>query len=136
VSPYTPGAWPYLLQALNWARANNIHVILDIHGAPGSQNGYDNSGQRTNNPVWGVTQSDLQRTIDTLTFIAKEIGGMLDVLELINEAAGFEGQNWLDNIRQFYQDGYNAVRDVAGQDLVVMIGDAFSPVDVRCPWLI
>lgn len=39
VSPYIPGAWPYILRALNWAQAHSIHVILDLHGAPGSQNG-------------------------------------------------------------------------------------------------
>lgn len=38
-APYVTGAWPYLLKALNWAKDHNIYVILDIHGAPGSQNG-------------------------------------------------------------------------------------------------
>ena len=34
VEPYVPGAWPYLLRALGWARAHGLHVILDLHGAP------------------------------------------------------------------------------------------------------
>ncbi|KAA1467483.1 glycoside hydrolase [Dentipellis sp. KUC8613] len=128
VAPYIPGAWPYLLKALNWARNNSIHVIIDLHGAPGSQNGYDNSGQRTNNPVWGVNPANISRTLDVLNTISEQIGGMVDVVELLNEAAGFRGDNWASAVRQFWQDGYNTVRDAAGQTVKVMIGDAFLGV--------
>lgn len=128
VAPYIPGAWPYLLKALNWARAHDIHVIVDLHGAPGSQNGYDNSGQRTSNPQWAVNPANVSRTIDTLRFMADQIGGMVDVLELVNEAAGFTSSVWAANIRQFFQDGYTAVREVS--DVNVMIGDAFLGVSV------
>ncbi|KAF8920328.1 glycoside hydrolase family 5 protein [Mucidula mucida] len=115
VSPYIPGAWPYFLQALNWARAHQIHVIVDLHGAPGSQNGYDNSGQRTSNPQFAVNPAN--------------IGGMIDVLELLNEGAGFTSSVWAANIRQFFADGYDAVREVAPTDMKIMIGDAFLGVD-------
>ena len=131
-APYIPGAWTYLLQALTWARTYSIHVILDLHGAPGSQNGYDNSGQRTSNPIWGVTPDNITRTIDTLTFIAENLGGMVDVIELLNEPAGFMGSNWAAAIRQFWLDGYGAVRQAAGVGIKVMIGDGFLTVDVCC----
>ncbi|KAF9449533.1 glycoside hydrolase family 5 protein [Macrolepiota fuliginosa MF-IS2] len=129
-APYTPGAWPYILRALSWSRKHGIHVILDLHGAPGSQNGYDNSGQRTSTPVWGVNPSNITRTIDTLRWLTQNVGGMIDTIELLNEAAGFIGQNWADAIRQFWLDGYDAVRAVeppttTETPLGVMIGDAF-----------
>jgi glucan 1,3-beta-glucosidase len=44
--PYVQGAAEYLDRAIGWARKYNVKVILDLHGAPGSQNGYDNSGVR------------------------------------------------------------------------------------------
>ncbi|KAH8118016.1 glycoside hydrolase family 5 protein [Phellopilus nigrolimitatus] len=128
VSPYTPGAWPYLLQALNWAKNNSLHVIVDLHGAPGSQNGYDNSGQRTNSPTWATDEGNVNRTIEILTFIAENIGGMVDVLELLNEAAGFTSSSWAATIRQFWQDGYTAARSAAGPQMKIMIGDAFLGV--------
>jgi glucan 1,3-beta-glucosidase len=131
-APYNPGAWPYLLQALTWARTYSIHVILDLHGAPGSQNGYDNSGQRTSNPVWGVTPDNITRTIDTLAFMVNNVGGMVDVIELLNEPAGFLGSDWDAAIRQFWSDGYDAVRQAAGAGIKVMIGDAFLSVEVCC----
>lgn len=129
VSPYIPGAWPYLLQALNWAKANDLRVIVDLHGAPGSQNGYDNSGQRTDNPQWATDTANVNRTVEILTFVAENIGGMIDVLELLNEGAGFLGNQWSSTIRQFWKDGYNAVREAAGAGMKIMIGDAFLGVD-------
>ena len=128
VSPYIPGAWPYLLQALNWAKSYGLHVIVDLHGAPGSQNGYDNSGQRTNNPVWATNDANVNRTLGILSVIADNIGGMIDVLELLNEPAGFTNSQWASVIRQFWQDGYNVVRTVAGSSMKIMIGDAFLGV--------
>lgn len=129
VDPYTSGAWPYLLQALNWAKQNGLHVILDLHGAPGSQNGYDNSGQRTNNPMWGSDPDNVPRTLDIIKFIAEQLGGMIDILELLNEPVGFESSvgNVIGN---YWTQGYQVVRNAAGSGLKVMIMDAFLGVDV------
>jgi len=113
-----------------WAKKYNINVIADLHGAPGSQNGYDNSGQLTNNPVWGSNKSNVTRTVDTLKFLAKTVGNQVSVIELLNEAAGFRGDDWARVIRQFWQDSYDAVREAAGQGVNVMIGDAFLGVNV------
>ena len=132
IEPFIPGAWKYLLQALTWAQTHSIYVIVDLHGAPGSQNGYDNSGQRTSNPIWGVTPFNITRTIDTLVVLATNVGGMIDVIELVNEPAGFLGSDWADAIKQFWLDGYKAVRQAAGAGIKIMIGDAFLTVDVCC----
>ncbi|KAI0833509.1 glycoside hydrolase family 5 protein [Trametes gibbosa] len=125
VSPYVPGAWPYLLRALGWAKAHGIHVILDLHGAPGSQNGYDNSGRR-GGANW-AQGSNVNRTLDIIRFIAAQVGGMIDVLEVLNEPAGYQSD--IGNvIAGYWQDAYDAVRDAAGSSLKVMIGDAFLGV--------
>ncbi|KAJ7066941.1 glycoside hydrolase family 5 protein [Mycena amicta] len=128
-APYTTGAWTYLLRALNWAKQYNIHVIIDLHGAPGSQNGFDNSGQRTSSAEFSQSTANITRTIDTLRFIVENIGGMIDVIELLNEPATFLDPNYDSVLRQFWQDGYSAVRDAVGQGLRVMIGDGFEGVD-------
>ena len=128
VAPYLPGAWPHLLRALNWARKYGLHTIVDLHGAPGSQNGYDNSGQRTGNPTWAEDPPNVSRTTEVLRVIAMEIGGLIDVLELLNEPAGFRDSHWASTIRQFWLDGYDAIRDAVGNDLKVMIGDGFLGV--------
>ncbi len=124
------GAWTYFLRALTWAKKYNINVIVDLHCAPGSQNGYDNSGQLTNNPVWALNKSNVTRTIDTIKYIAKTVGNQVSVIELLNEAAGFRSDDWAAVVRQFWLDGYDAVRQAAGQGVQVMIGDAFLGISV------
>lgn len=37
--PYISGQLPYLQKAVGWARSHGLKVIVDLHGAPGSQNG-------------------------------------------------------------------------------------------------
>ncbi|EPQ54092.1 glycoside hydrolase [Gloeophyllum trabeum ATCC 11539] len=129
VDPYIPGAWPYLLKALNWAKSAGLHVVLDLHGAPGSQNGFDNSGQRTSTPVWGANPANVSRTLDIVTFMVKEVGGLVDVIELLNEPAGFQGGGWPAAIRGYWQDGYDAVRKAVGSGIRVMIEDAFLGIN-------
>lgn len=129
-APYNTGAWTYFLRALTWAQKYNIHVIVDLHGAPGSQNGYDNSGHLTNSPVWASAPSNVTRTVDTVKFLAKTVGSQVSVIELLNEAAGYRGDDWATVVRQFWLDGYAAVRDVAGLGVHVMIGDAFLGMNV------
>ena len=38
--PYIQGAAQYVDNAIDWAGQFGLKVILDLHGAPGSQNGY------------------------------------------------------------------------------------------------
>ena len=48
-----------------------MKVIIDLHGAPGSQNGFDNSGQR-GSANWGYNQGDVQRTKEIVEGISRE----------------------------------------------------------------
>lgn len=68
--------------------------------------------------------------MDTLRFLAREIGNQVSVIELLNEGAGFLGDTWVATIRQFFLDGYAAVREEAPSNLQIMIGDAFLGVNV------
>jgi glucan 1,3-beta-glucosidase len=45
--PYVPKiSWRYLLRAIEWCRKYGLRVKLDIHGLPGSQNGWNHSGRQ------------------------------------------------------------------------------------------
>ena len=65
-----------------------------------------------------------------MKFLAEEVGDQISVLELLNEGAGFLGSNWASTIRQFFGTAYGTVRSAVGNDLNIMIGDAFLGVDV------
>lgn len=133
VSPYVSGAWPYIQRAVGWARQHNVHTILDLHGLPGSQNGFDNSGQATGTPQWALNTADQSQTVSIIQVIASELGSQVDAIELANEIGAFLGPQWDPAARAYYQNGYNAVRQAAGNNVLVVIGDTFEDLTVRAP---
>ncbi|KAJ9195096.1 CAZyme family GH5 [Paecilomyces variotii] len=65
--PYVPKiAWRYLLRAIEYCRKYGLRVNLDLHGIPGSQNGWNHSGRQGTVGWLNGTDGDLnrQRSID------------------------------------------------------------------------
>ncbi|EDK43323.1 glucan 1,3-beta-glucosidase precursor [Lodderomyces elongisporus NRRL YB-4239] len=124
--PYVQGQVEYLDKALEWARTHGLKVWVDLHGAPGSQNGFDNSGLR-DHYEW-QNGNNVQVTLDVLNTIFQKYGGdeyadVVSGIELINEPLGPALD--MDAIKQFYQDGYSALRNT-GSSTPVIIHDAFQ----------
>jgi glucan 1,3-beta-glucosidase len=45
--PYVPKiSWRYLLRTIEWCRKYGLRIKLDLHGLPGSQNGWNHSGRQ------------------------------------------------------------------------------------------
>ncbi|ORX93580.1 glycoside hydrolase superfamily [Clohesyomyces aquaticus] len=59
-------SWRYLLRGIEYARQNGLRVNLDLHGAPGSQNGWNHSGRQGIIRWLNGTDGDMnaQRTLD------------------------------------------------------------------------
>jgi len=132
--PFIQGQLPYLDNAVNWAQSNQLKLIIDLHGAPGSQNGFDNSGQRLPQPEWQTEATYVQRTdaiIKTLAAMYKD-SLVVTVIAPLNEPAGFYDQQVLDVTKQYWYDSYGNVRYPYGtsqqSNTVLMIHDAFQPV--------
>ena len=49
---YIQGQLPYLKKAFKWAEKHDLKVIVDLHGAPGTQNGYVSSNRTFRQPSW------------------------------------------------------------------------------------
>ncbi|KAF2857716.1 glycoside hydrolase family 5 protein [Piedraia hortae CBS 480.64] len=65
--PYVPKtSFRYLLRGIEWARKYGLRVNLDLHAAPGSQNGWNHSGRQGTIGWLNGTDGTLngQRTID------------------------------------------------------------------------
>ncbi|GLB35841.1 putative glycosyl hydrolase 5 (cellulase A) family protein [Lyophyllum shimeji] len=133
--PYIQGQLPYLQKAVKWAAKYGIKVIVDLHGAPGSQNGFDNSGRKTSNPSWHLAQHNIDRTnavIKTIASTYKDSSSVVPVIAPLNEPAGFLGDNMLSVTRQFWYDSYGNIRYPYGtsqqSNTVVLLHDAFQPL--------
>ena len=108
--------------AIGWARKTGLKVIIDLHGAPLSQNGYDNSGH--NGTVgWGQNNS-IADTLSVVQLIAnkyakKEYSDVVMGIELLNEPLVEFIKPGFGAVMQFYNDGFGNVRQV-GQTPIVM----------------
>lgn len=127
--PYIQGQAEHLDRAIGWARKAGLKVWIDLHGAPGGQNGFDNSGLRDN---IGWQQGDtVKQTLAVLKKIADKYGkeeyhDTVVVIELLNEPMGPKLD--FETLKQFYLDGWGRVRDVSGGDTWVAFSDAFLGV--------
>ncbi|OAA65208.1 beta-glucanase [Niveomyces insectorum RCEF 264] len=59
-------SWRYLLRGIEWARRHGLRVNLDLHGLPGSQNGWNHSGREGAIGWMNGTDGDqnVQRSLD------------------------------------------------------------------------
>lgn len=124
--PYVQGQEEYLDKAIQWARNCGLKVWVDFHGAPGSQNGFDNSGLR--DQIEFQTPTNIDVTLTALQDIFNKYGGwdyedVISGIEFLNEPLG-PCIN-VDLLKQFYQWSYGNMRSVSYNNVIVH--DAFMP---------
>ena len=123
----------HLDRGLDLAAKYGIKVLLDLHGAPGSQNGFDSSGivcksvQYGNNPAtytqeypeWITSKENLLLTTEILNKTAMRYKDHPAVwgLGFINEPC-LEAD--LDVLKQWYIDTYNVLRPLVPNWQLVM----------------
>lgn len=44
-------------------------MIVDLHAAPGSQNGWEHSASRDGSQEWGQTDDTIPQTVDVIDFL-------------------------------------------------------------------
>lgn len=113
-------------RAFRTAKENGLSVLLDLHGVPGSQNGWDHSG-RAGTIGWHTSKENIShslRVIEDLAARCKDYDNLLGI-ELVNEPR----ENVpLEIIKAYYLEGYQRVRKHLGKDrAAVVIHDAFRP---------
>jgi len=132
--------WEAFHRLCQWARELDLQVWPNLHTAPGSQNGFDNSG--VENTIftcdgWGDSALNVQRTLDILHDITFRIAqdGLLDVVTgfgLLNEPFG----DCSDFVyRKFLDDGLRVARNNMGNDVDIFVSDKFwAPVMNNGRW--
>lgn len=123
--PYVQGQTEYLDRALGWAKKYNIKAWIDLHGAAGSQNGFDNSGLRDhldfqNGDNTEITLKALKSLVDK--YASSDWEDVVIGIELLNEPLGPSLS--LDKLKSYLSEGYEYVRDIGDQ--AVIIQDAFQ----------
>lgn len=83
------GLWPWLDDALAWARENELYVVLDMHGAPGRQSKDHHSGEAGRNQFFFQPEL-LKQTAELWRQIALRYRDHTEVAgyDLLNEPMG------------------------------------------------
>lgn len=128
--PFVPGGWKYFVRACLWSRQLGLQVWADLHGAPGSENGFDNSGHylgKSSCDGWANSPKNVQRTLEILTDIVS--GVKEEQLEDVVTGFGVMNEPFADCnkhvLRQYYEDSLRVVRDILGPETAVFVGDSF-----------
>lgn len=120
------------LETMDWAfrtaKTNGLSVLLDLHGVPGSQNGWDHSG-RQGALGWHTSKENIAhslRVIEDLATRCKAYDNLLGI-ELVNEP---REDVPLDILKSYYQAGYQRVRKhLDPERAAVVIHDGFRPYE-------
>jgi glucan 1,3-beta-glucosidase len=140
--PWVDGEWPYFQRLVQWCREEGLQIWPDIHTAPGSQNGFDNSGQLSStgptchgwdaNVTSKVLDNELPKNVlrslkaveDVTAAIARE--KMTDVVTgfgVLNEP--FVDCN-IHIVKKFDNLAYKIVKKNMGKHAYVYIPDLFN----------
>ncbi|KAL4197536.1 hypothetical protein AMTRI_Chr04g188730 [Amborella trichopoda] len=119
-SPFVGGSLKALDRAFTWAEKYGLKVIIDLHAAPGSQNGFEHSASTDGSQEWGKTQENIDLTVSVIEFLASRYASRegLAAVELINEPLS-PGVS-LETITKYYRAGYDAVRKHSPTAYVIM----------------
>ena len=112
----------YVNKAFRWSEKDDLKVLLDVHAAPGCQNGFDNGG------LSGICEwhkgDNIKKTlvfIDRLAAFYKDEPSLWGI-EVLNEP------RWdidIKLLKQFYSDAYDIIRKHLDISKVIMFHDAF-----------
>lgn len=116
----------YLDWAMEMAGKYNLKVLIDLHGAKGSQNGKDHSGC-IGSADWYKKSGYRRETIEVLKRIAERYkdSPALWGIELLNEPK--LGPLKFFQLRWFYKDAYGELSNIVRPGTRIVFSDGFVP---------
>ena len=143
------GCMEELDKAFNWAEKYGLQILIDLHTAPDSQNGFDNGGI-CGICMWSKQPNEVEFELTVLERLAERYGrrkglwgieilnepilkNMWDVMEIQKryppvdkEKGALSGPNSEEFIRRFYMDAYDRMRRFLPEEKYVVFHDAFE----------
>lgn len=110
-------------RAFQYAKKYGIQILVDLHTAPGCQNGFDNGGI-TGVIDWPKDPKNIDKTIEvleTLTKLYHEEEAFLGIQVLNEPHSSID----INIIIDFYQRSYQAIRKITSK--LIVFHDAFRP---------
>ncbi|MET0378282.1 MAG: glycoside hydrolase family 5 protein [Spongiibacteraceae bacterium] len=122
--PFVTGGIDVLDRAFDWAEEFNIRIVLDLHAAPGCQNGFDNGGIK-DVCEWHTKPEYLEHSLNVLEQLAQRYTSRsaLHAIEVLNEPRWDVPTDYLKN---YYRLAYERIRrHCAPAAVTVVMHDGF-----------
>jgi len=122
--PFVQGGIDILDRAFDWAEEYGLHIVLDLHAAPGCQNGFDNGGI-LNVCEWHTQEDYINHSLSILERLSERYHSRpaLHAIEVLNEP------RWdIDTalLKKYTTDGYHRIRQYCqAKDVAVVFHDGF-----------
>lgn len=132
-------AFKYLDWFVGECKKNGLYVILDLHGAPGSQNGYEHSGLFLDNTDFWNNQKQMDATVDLWDYVSshysqtrKDLAPTIASYDLLNEPQVEKDKDAPKECFEFQDRIYKTIRD-NGDDHLVTIEVVWSLANAPLP---
>lgn len=129
IDGFVGGGYKYLDKLFEWASEFDLQVLICLHGAPGSQNGWDHSG-RSGEIGWSVNRRDnMLSSLSAIESIAKRYGkhDRLWGIEVVNEP---HPSLPVGELVGYYRKAGKLVRRYCDPGVRWVVSDAFRPNQV------
>ena len=132
--PFVTGGIELLDRAFGWAGELGLQVVIDLHAAPGCQNGFDNGGIK-DVCEWHTELAYRDHSLAVLERLAERYGAhpALHAIEVLNEP------RWdvpTDYLKAYNVDAYRRIRRHCPADRVAVIfHDGFRPFQEYCNFM-
>ncbi|MDH4609235.1 glycoside hydrolase family 5 protein [Pseudomonas sp. BN102] len=126
--PFVEGGIEVLDRAFAWADEFQLRIVLDLHAAPGCQNGFDNGGIK-DVCEWHTQAQYREHSLNVLERLAERYNGepSLHAIEVLNEP------RWdvpTDYLKSYNLDAYQRIRRYCKAEQVsVVFHDGFRPFE-------
>ena len=122
--PFVHGGIAILDNAFEWAQTLGLHILLDLHAAPGCQNGFDNGGIK-DVCEWHTQESYLTHSLSVLERLAQRYAHSpaLQGIQVLNEPRWDIPTAYL---KHYYTLAYHAIRKhCEAKNVTVVCHDGF-----------
>ncbi len=122
--PFVEGGIDILDKAFDWAEDFGLAIVLDLHAAPGCQNGFDNGGIK-DICEWHTDKAYIDHSLWVLESLAERYNSRsaLHAIEVLNEP------RWdvdTEILKQYNTEGYHRIRKYCKpEDVAVVFHDGF-----------
>ncbi len=122
-------AFAYLDWFIAQAAQHGLYVVLDLHGAPGSQNGYEHSGAAERAANLWTSQENMDATLGLWQFVSRhytqtrpDLGVWIAAYDLLNEPTYKYKYITTKQCWDFFDILYDAIRAEGDRHVITMEG--------------